>query len=163
MKSLLTIVVLSVALASCSLEQVDDAFTLPHPEYDAKWHPDVQWTMEDIQVYVNRQYDEEARKTPKFRNRTCLPIAESKYKMAVAYGYNEDDLEIVVIKLSPDMALKAYWPTDAVGVKHWPTHAMLRYKDEIFDNGFIAEIPFDIQYLDRYGEKVEDVWSRYQK
>ena len=162
MKSLLTIVVLSVALASCSLEQVDDAFNLPMYEYDEKWNPDLQWAIEDVHMYVNIETEENATRyyqiyDKKYRNGTCLLSAERKYELALRFGYDERDLEIVVIKLTEDAALKADWSNG------WPTHAVLRYKDEVFDNGFITETPFDIEYLDRYGEKIEDVWSRYQK
>ena len=160
-KKLLTIVLSASVLASCAggWEQVDDAFTLPHPEYDAKWHPEVRWTMEDIHVYVNREYSEKAKKSPKFRNRTCLPSAEAKYKLALQYGYDENDLEIVVIKLSQSMSYRAYWPENG----GWPTHAVLRYKDQIYDNGFISNMPFHKIFLTRYGEQVKDRWSKYRK
>lgn len=162
MKSLLTIIVLSVALASCSWEQFDDALMLPMPEYDAKWNPNLVWEMEDVHVYINLVTRDEAKRNYRiydkiYQNGTCLLSAERKYELALQYGYNEQDLEIVVIKLTEDAALKADWSNG------WPTHAVLRYKDTIYDNGFIATIPFDIEYLDRYGEKVKDVWSRYRK
>ena len=156
MKNLISII-LAIALSGCSLQQIDDAFILPMPEYDAKWYPEKQWPMEDIHVYVNLETSVKARKSPEFRNRTCLPAAEAKYELAQRYGYNEDDLEIVVIKLNEDTALKADWS------KGWPTHAVLRYKNEIFDNGFISRTPFDVKYLSRYGEVIFDQWSKYRK
>jgi hypothetical protein len=149
-------IILSVLLlAGCSLEQVDDAFLLPMPEYDAKWNPELIWTMEDILVYTNREYDEMPRVTPEYLNGTCLPNAERKYELAQSYGYQ--DLEIVVIKLNEDTALKADWSNG------WPTHAVLRHQNTIYDNGFISRVPFDIQDLSRYGEIIPDQWSRYHK
>ena len=141
-------------LGGCSLEQIDDAFNLSMPEYDTKWNPELVWAMEDILVYTNREYDEIPRVTPKYLNGTCLPNAERKYELAQFYGYQ--DLEIVVIKLNEDTALKADWS------KGWPTHAVLRQGNEIFDNGFISNTPFDIEDLSRYGEIIPDQWSRYR-
>lgn len=162
MKNLLMILVLSVSLASCSMERINDAFTLSLYEDQAKWYPDSPWAMEDVHMYVDIETREAAARnfTPyskRYQNGTCLLSAERKYELALRYGYDEQDLEIVVIKLTEDAALKADWSNG------WPTHAVLRYKDEIFDNGFISNTPFDFEDLSRYGEKVEDVWSRYQK
>jgi len=150
-----------VIFTSCSVEQVDDAFTLSMPEYDVKWNPQLRWTIEDIQVYANIEIEEQEARNEitdtRFSNGPCLLSAERKYELAIQNGFNESDLEIVVIKLTEDAAIKLDWS------KGWPTHAVLRYKDEIFDNGFISDIPFYIEDLPRYGVKVKDVWSRYQK
>lgn len=162
MKKLLMIILSASVLASCSMERINDAFTLPLYEDQAKWYPDSPWAIEDVHRYVNIETKETADRhfiqySKKYRNGTCLLSAERKYELALRYGYDEQDLEIVVIKLTEDAALKADWSNG------WPTHAVLRYKDEIFDNGFISETPFYVSGLSRYGEKVKDVWSRYQK
>ena len=153
---------LLLMLSGCSMQQIDDAFTLPMNEYDGKWNPDLVWSLEDIHVHTNREMKEQAdrrfiRYTEKYRNGTCLLAAEKKYQLALQFGYEESDLEIVVIKLTEDAALKADWSNG------WPTHAVLRHKDEIFDNGFISSTPFYVDGLTRYGETIADVWSRYQK
>lgn len=154
---------LAISLAGCSWEQFDDALMLPMPEYDAKWNPDLVWEMEDVHAYINLVARDEANRNyqvydRKYRNGTCLLSAERKYELALQYGYDESDLEIVVIKLTEDAALEADWSNG------WPTHAVLRHKDTIYDNGFITRTPFDVEYLTpRYGEKVEDIWSRYRK
>lgn len=150
-------IILSVLLllGGCSIERIDDAFSLPMPEYYAKWNPGLIWTMEDILVYTNLEYREIPRATPEYRNGTCLPNAERKYELAQSYGYQ--DLEIVVIKLNEDTALKADWS------RGWPTHAVLRQGNTIYDNGFISDIPFDIEELSRYGEIVPDQWSKYRR
>lgn len=101
---------------------------------------------------------EEYMKIKRYQNGTCLLSAERKYELALQYGYEEEHLEIVVIKLNEDTALQADWS------RGWPTHAVLRYKTEIFDNGFISDTPFDEKELTpRYGEIVPDQWSRYRK
>jgi len=169
MKTSKTLVIfLCILLAGCAggWEQVDDAFYLPIHEYDAKWNPDLRWEIEDVHAYVNIEVDDSAVKaniqkmfTKKYQNGLCLYSAERKYELALQHGYNENDLEIVVIKLSEDAALKADWSNG------WPTHAVLRYKDTVYDNGFISKTPFDYDELltPRYGTKVQDVWSRYRK
>ncbi len=154
------VVALCVAfLYGCSWEQVDDTFSLSMPEYDAKWNPDLRWAMEDVHAYANLETDQlraEYMDVERYRNGTCLLSAERKYELALQHGYEKKHLEIVVIKLNEDTALKADWS------RGWPTHAVLRYKDEIFDNGFISDTPFDKKYLSRYGEIISDQWSKYR-
>lgn len=158
--------ILCGALAGCAggWEQADDAFGLSLPDYYMKWHPKLNWEMEDIHVYTNLEVDElatdtETRNITKYRNGTCLLAAERKYALALKFGYNERHLEIVVIKLSEDAAVKADWSNG------WPTHAVLRYGNTIYDNGFISDIPFELEELltPRYGTQVPDVWSKYRK
>ena len=154
------IILSALLLVGCSTEQIGDAFELPLYEYDAKWNPDRRWTIEDIHVYMNIEIEEQAIRNhllpnEKYLNGTCLLSAERKYWLALQHGFQEKDLEIVVIRLTKDAALKADWS------RGWPTHAVLRYKGEIFDNGFISKTPFDIEDLSRYGEIVPDQWSKY--
>lgn len=130
-------------------------------EYDAKWNPDLKWAMEDIHVYMNLEMEDRAtrnfiRITKKYRNGNCLLASERKYWLALQHGYAEKDLEIVIIKLNEDAALKADWSNG------WPTHAVLRHKNEIFDNGFISPIPFYVEDLSRYGIIIPDRWSKYR-
>jgi len=111
------------------------------------------WTMEDIHVQVNRvvvdKYYQPRR--PQL-NGYCLETAEMKYEMAVERGHNP---EIVVVRLHKEVE---YFREASS-----PFHAVLIVDGTVYDNGFLATVPFDREYLQRYGQEVPDVWSDYRR
>jgi hypothetical protein len=109
--------------------------------------------MEDIHVQVNRIVVDKYYKVKRPQlNGTCLETSELKYEMAVEQGYNP---EIVVVRLHEEV--------EYLRGASSPLHAVLLVDGTVYDNGFLTRVPFDLEYLDRYGVRVPDVWSDYRR
>ena len=135
------VIILAVLLTGCA-----KYFEEPMPlDSDA--------TVGSIQVYVNMLARDAyyKPKRPHF-NGTCLETAERKYELLEDQGLKS---KIVIIRLHKDVEEQRNAAS--------PLHAVLVYDGEVYDNGFISEIPFDLEDLDRYGVQVPDVWSDYRE
>jgi hypothetical protein len=150
----LCLIITSTSGCAGGLQQVNDAFELPMAEYAKKWEGGLaHWTMEDIHVDVNRVVADKYYnpKRPQL-NCYCWETAEMKHDMAVEKGIDPADMEVIVFLLDDDTAI-------ARKVESGSTHAVLRVGDTIYDNGFIAKTPFDVEELTRYGTIVLNTWS----
>lgn len=148
------IILLSMSGCAGGLQQVNDLFELPMAEYAQKWEGGLShWTMEDIHIDVNRVVSDKYYnpKRPEL-NGYCWETAEMKHDLAVVKGIDPADMEVIVFILSEDTAIKG-------NVDSGSTHAVLRVGDTIYDNGFITTVPFDVEYLTRYGTIIPNVWS----
>ena len=150
------VILFAVLMSGCAggLQQVDDAFELAMVEYARKWEGGLShWSMEDIHIDTNRVVNDRHYnpKRPEL-NGYCWETAEMKHDLAVEKGFDPADMEIIVFLLNEDTAMVS-------DVDYGSTHAVLRVGDTIYDNGFITEVPFDVEYLTWYGTIIPNTWS----
>ncbi len=150
------LILILLAMSGCAggFQQANDAFELSMAEYARKWEGGLShWTIEDIHIDVNRVVNDKyySPKRPQL-NGYCWETAEMKHDLAVEKGIDPDDMEIIVFLLNEDTAMVG-------NVDYGSMHAVLRVGDTIYDNGFITTVPFDVEYLTRYGKILPNIWS----
>ena len=86
----------------------------------------------------------------------CLDFSHRAFNLIAKSRYKPSEMRVVTIVLNEDALDRRGGPRFGYGKDK---HAMLLVDGTIYDNGYLANVPFDYEYSSRYGREIRNVWS----
>ena len=86
----------------------------------------------------------------------CLDFSHRAFDLIAKSKHKPGEMRVVTIVLNDDTLDRRGGPRFGYGKDK---HAMLLVDGTIYDNGYLADVPFDYEYPSRFGREVANVWS----